>query len=170
MVVDMPTGWLGRATSEESTSIGPRSARNLPTPLGFGHCIFEIRRPSNSARWAGGWYWKRGPDRSDRARIEIKLEESPSGTRITMSEEAISPLWARWSSPLIAPVLHIRNVEALRRFAVLFDGPDLPHTKLPEGRPQGRGDGRDPVEAALDAELADSFPASDPPSSWGGTT
>ncbi|MDP9073028.1 MAG: SRPBCC family protein [Actinomycetota bacterium] len=101
-----------------------------------------------------------------RARVEIALEEIPTGTRIVMSEEARSPSIARWSNPVLAPLIHVRNVEALRRLAALCeksavlpatcDGSDYPRPNTPE--------------SALDKELADSFPASDPPSSWGGTT
>lgn len=54
-----------------------------------------------------------------RARVEITLEEIPTGTRVVMSEEARSPSLARWSNPVLAPLVHVRNVEALRRLAEL---------------------------------------------------
>lgn len=94
-----------------------------------------------------------------RARVEIALEGVPSGTRVVMSEEARSPAIARWTNPVLAPLIHVRNVEALRRLSTLFDGGSESGSK-----------GSSMSESALDKELADSFPASDPPSSWGGTT
>ena len=56
-----------------------------------------------------------------RARVEIRLEEIQTGTRIVMREEVRSPAVARWGSPLLAPLLHVRNVEALRRLASLHE-------------------------------------------------
>jgi uncharacterized protein YndB with AHSA1/START domain len=57
-----------------------------------------------------------------RARVEIVLEDIPIGTRVVMSEEAKSPAVARWGNPVLAPLIHMRNVEALRRLAALCDG------------------------------------------------
>lgn len=104
-----------------------------------------------------------------RARVEITLEPIPTGTRVVMSEAARSPALARWSNPVLIPFIHVRNVEALRRLAALCEqSPDADSTRaagLAGGTPEPQ-----PSEAALDAELADSFPASDPPSSWSGST
>jgi uncharacterized protein YndB with AHSA1/START domain len=98
-----------------------------------------------------------------RARVEIALEEIPTGTRVVLSEEARSPSIARWSNPVLAPLIHVRNVEALRRLAALCEKSAV--FRLPATYDVG-----DAPESALDEELADSFPASDPPSSWGGIT
>jgi uncharacterized protein YndB with AHSA1/START domain len=104
-----------------------------------------------------------------RARVEIALEEIPTGTRVVMSEEAKSPAIARWGNPVLAPVIHVRNAEALRRLAALCAEPMDPPCSSRDGAVPIT-DGKTADESALDKELADSFPASDPPSSWGGTT
>jgi uncharacterized protein YndB with AHSA1/START domain len=103
-----------------------------------------------------------------RARVEVALHEIPTGTRIVMSEEAVSPTVARWSSPLLAPLIHARNVEALRRLADLCE-----ESKAADRRPPApdsvvgqKGPGSSP--STLDDELASSFPASDPPAGWSG--
>jgi hypothetical protein len=105
-----------------------------------------------------------------RARVEIVLEDIPAGTRIVMSEEACSPSIARWSNPLLTPLIHVRNMEALRRLAELCEKVSVvadPQPAVQVSKPQGDSG----VSAsALDKELADSFPESDPSSSWGGTT
>jgi hypothetical protein len=106
-----------------------------------------------------------------RARVEITLEETPKGTRVVMSEEAKSPALARWANPVLAPLIHVRNVEALRRLAALcIESIDssLPSRDVDESTTDLSEEATD--EAVLDKELADSFPASDPPSSWGGIT
>jgi uncharacterized protein YndB with AHSA1/START domain len=56
-----------------------------------------------------------------RARVEIVLQEIPTGTRIVMTEGARSPSVARWSNLWLAPLIHVRNVEALRRLATLCE-------------------------------------------------
>jgi hypothetical protein len=57
-----------------------------------------------------------------RVRVEIVLEDIPTGTRVVMYEEAQSPAAARWGNPVLTPLIHVRNVEALRRLAALCDG------------------------------------------------
>lgn len=56
-----------------------------------------------------------------RARVEIVREPVAGGTRIMMSENAHSPALARWGNPVLAPLIHVRNVEALRRLAALCE-------------------------------------------------
>jgi uncharacterized protein YndB with AHSA1/START domain len=106
-----------------------------------------------------------------RARVEIALEEIPTGTRVVMAEEARSPSFARWSNPVLAPMIHVRNVEALRRLAELcvMSVDSSPSSGSGNGAP-AVSPGPSTSESALDKELSDSFPASDPPSGWGGTT
>jgi uncharacterized protein YndB with AHSA1/START domain len=106
-----------------------------------------------------------------RARVEISLEEIPTGTRVVMAEEACSPAVARWSSPVLTPIIHVRNVETLRRLATLCQEQGG-HPPWPSrgDEPAVRPPETTAAEPALDKELADSLPASDPPSSWGGTT
>jgi hypothetical protein len=105
-----------------------------------------------------------------RARVEIVLEDIPAGTRIGMSEEACSPSIARWINPLLAPLIHVRNTEALRRLANLCEKVSVvadDQRAVLRSKPQADSGLSAP---ALDKELADSLPASDPPSSWDGTT
>jgi hypothetical protein len=61
-----------------------------------------------------------------RARVEINLEASSSGTRIVMFEEARSPTLVRWSNPILTPLIHVRNTVALRRLAALCERSDSP--------------------------------------------
>ena len=61
-----------------------------------------------------------------RARVEIVLEDIPIGTRVVLSEKAKSPAVARWCNPVLAPLIHVRNVEALRRLAALCEGSNDP--------------------------------------------
>ena len=74
---------------------------------------------------------------------------------------ARSPSLARWSNPLLAPLVHVRNVEALRGFAELCV---TPSASGGGAGPPAKSADPSPSESALDNELADSFPASDPPS------
>jgi hypothetical protein len=50
-------------------------------------------------------------------RIELALRPSQQGTLVSMSEVPTSPAVARWTTPVIDPVTHKRNTEALRRLA-----------------------------------------------------
>lgn len=103
--------------------------------------------------------------------MEIALEEIPTGTRVVMSEEAKSPAIARWGNPVLAPLIHVRNVEALRRLAALCNGSSDCSRPSEGGNDSETGLPMDSTdEAGLDEELADSCPASDHPSSWGGIT
>jgi uncharacterized protein YndB with AHSA1/START domain len=52
------------------------------------------------------------------ARIEITLAATELGTRLVMTEEATSPLASR-AKGLLDPLIHLRNVEALRRLESL---------------------------------------------------
>ena len=56
-----------------------------------------------------------------RARVEITLEGTGAGTRVAIGEEARSPLLVRWANPLLAPLIHVRNAEGLRRLAGLCE-------------------------------------------------
>ena len=103
-----------------------------------------------------------------RARVEMTLLEIPTGTRIVMTEEAISPTVARWSSPLLAPLIHVRNVEALRRLADLCEESESADPRPAVSDSVGRRRGLGSPPSALDDELASSFPASDPPAGWSG--
>jgi uncharacterized protein YndB with AHSA1/START domain len=105
-----------------------------------------------------------------RARVELVLEDIPGGTRVILSERAKSPAVARWGNPVLAPLIHLRNVEALRRLAALCDGPIAPLAPRAHDESASYSSDAAAAESALDEELAGSFPASDPPSSWGGTT
>jgi uncharacterized protein YndB with AHSA1/START domain len=53
------------------------------------------------------------------ARIELDLRPSELGTLVSMTEVPTSPAVARWAAPVIDPVTHKRNTEALRRLAVV---------------------------------------------------
>ena len=53
-----------------------------------------------------------------RARIEMRLTEVEGGTRVTMDEVAVSPPLMKLLNPVIDPLIHARNVEALRRLAI----------------------------------------------------
>jgi uncharacterized protein YndB with AHSA1/START domain len=56
-------------------------------------------------------------------RIELELWPSELGTLVSMTEVPTSPAPARWATPVIDPVTHRRNTEALRRLAdVVADG------------------------------------------------
>lgn len=50
-----------------------------------------------------------------RARVEIRLLSVPEGTEVTMDEVAVSPPLVKLLGPILDPLIHIRNVEALRR-------------------------------------------------------
>ena len=58
------------------------------------------------------------------ARVELDLRSRGEGTVVSMTEVPTTPALARWARPLIDPITHMRNVEALRRLAGLFDEPD----------------------------------------------
>jgi len=53
------------------------------------------------------------------ARIELTLEPDGSATKVTMFEDAVRPPLLRRLNPLMAPLLHARNVETLRRLAAV---------------------------------------------------
>jgi hypothetical protein len=57
-----------------------------------------------------------------RARVELTLRASPTGTEIVMTESPCSPAAARLASPLFEPLIHARNIEALRRLSEVLDG------------------------------------------------
>lgn len=105
-----------------------------------------------------------------RARVEITLEQIPTGTRVVMSENAKSPAIVRWGNPILAPLIHVRNVEALRRLAALCAEAVSCLSPTAGGEAAKQIAGESAAESVLDKQLADSFPASDPPSSWGGIT
>jgi uncharacterized protein YndB with AHSA1/START domain len=52
-----------------------------------------------------------------RARVELTLDPTDTGTRVTMIEAPSSPLLVRILSPVLDPLIHLRNTEALRRLA-----------------------------------------------------
>jgi uncharacterized protein YndB with AHSA1/START domain len=54
-----------------------------------------------------------------RARVELELAVSDGGTRIMMTEDPVSPSLLRATKRLFDPLIHVRNVEALRRLANL---------------------------------------------------
>ncbi len=53
------------------------------------------------------------------ARIEITLEPEGSGTKVTMVEDVVRPAPARTMNTALKPLIHSRNVEALRRLEEL---------------------------------------------------
>ncbi|GAC1376381.1 MAG: SRPBCC family protein [Acidimicrobiales bacterium] len=50
-----------------------------------------------------------------RARVDIRLEQVDGGTRVTMDEVATSPPLMKLLNPVLDPLVHVRNVESLRR-------------------------------------------------------
>ncbi|GAC1600519.1 MAG: SRPBCC family protein [Acidimicrobiales bacterium] len=50
-----------------------------------------------------------------RARVDIRLDKVDGGTRVTMDEVATSPPLVKLLNPVLDPLVHIRNVESLRR-------------------------------------------------------
>jgi hypothetical protein len=50
-------------------------------------------------------------------RIQLDLRPSAAGTLVSMIEVPTSPAVIRWATPLIDPIAHRRNTEALRRLA-----------------------------------------------------
>ncbi|GAC1316611.1 MAG: SRPBCC family protein [Acidimicrobiales bacterium] len=58
-----------------------------------------------------------------RARIEIRLVAVPEGTRVTMDEVVVSPPLMKLAGPLMDPLMHLRNVEALRRLGAAAGAP-----------------------------------------------
>ena len=170
-VADMPIGWSVPAMFEDVEPGWPAAGSEISTtPWVSGPFIRETSTAVEVCEVGHQLVLEARARPFGRARVEITLEEIPNGTRIVMSEEARSPSLARWSNPVLAPFVHVRNVEALRRLAALLEDPTVSYSGPYEGRPQRDTPELDPLEAALDEELADSFPASDPPSSWGGTT
>jgi hypothetical protein len=57
-----------------------------------------------------------------RAVVELLLEPSGRGTRVTMAERVVSPRLARWGNPALAPLIRWRNAESLRRLARITEG------------------------------------------------
>jgi hypothetical protein len=55
------------------------------------------------------------------ALVEIELSPEAGGTRVTMREDAVSGPGALVPAPVRAPLLRWRNVEALRRLALLVE-------------------------------------------------
>jgi uncharacterized protein YndB with AHSA1/START domain len=53
--------------------------------------------------------------------VEIRLESAPEGTLVTISEDAVAGPGLLVPQPLRAPMLKWRNVEALRRLALLAE-------------------------------------------------
>ncbi len=49
------------------------------------------------------------------ARIEVRLEPRGTATLVTMTENAVRPVAASTLNPVLNPLIHSRNVEALRR-------------------------------------------------------
>ena len=49
------------------------------------------------------------------ARVEIDLRGAGATTQVTMTEVPTAPRAARWSLPVIDPLTHRRNLQALRR-------------------------------------------------------
>jgi hypothetical protein len=105
-----------------------------------------------------------------RARVEIVLEDILAGTRMVMSEEVCSPSIARWSNPLLAPLIHVRNMESLRRLADLCVKVSAANDVQPATQGRKPQDDAGLSASALDEKFTDSSPTNDPPSSWGGTT
>ena len=60
------------------------------------------------------------------AEVELRLEETPDGTTVTMTEEAASGPGALVPKPAMAPLLTWRNTEALRRLALLVENRQRP--------------------------------------------
>lgn len=50
-----------------------------------------------------------------RARVDIRLEQVDGGTQVVMEEEATSPPLMKLLNPVFDPLVHLRNVESLRR-------------------------------------------------------
>jgi uncharacterized protein YndB with AHSA1/START domain len=55
------------------------------------------------------------------AEVELRLEATPGGTAVTMSEDAVSGPGVLVPKPVRAPMLKWRNAEALRRLALLVE-------------------------------------------------
>ena len=53
------------------------------------------------------------------ARIELRLEPEGAGTKVTMVEDVVRPATARTMNQALNPLIHSRNVEALRRLEEL---------------------------------------------------
>lgn len=56
------------------------------------------------------------------ARVDIGIEPSPGGCRITITEDAVAGPATLIPSPLRQPLLQARNRESLRRLALLAEG------------------------------------------------
>jgi uncharacterized protein YndB with AHSA1/START domain len=54
------------------------------------------------------------------ARVELDLLEVAAGTRVVMTEYPTAPLVVRLAARLVDPIVHARNVEALRRLDSLM--------------------------------------------------
>jgi uncharacterized protein YndB with AHSA1/START domain len=52
-----------------------------------------------------------------RARVDLDLRTTGTGTLVSMTEVPASPALLRWARPVIDPLTHQRNVSALRRLA-----------------------------------------------------
>jgi uncharacterized protein YndB with AHSA1/START domain len=50
-----------------------------------------------------------------RASVVLELAASPHGTQVTMTEGPVSPILLRAAKRLFDPLIHVRNLEALRR-------------------------------------------------------
>ena len=55
------------------------------------------------------------------AEVDLRLDATPGGTEVTMTEDVVSGPGALVPKPLRSPVLARRNVEALRRLALLVE-------------------------------------------------
>jgi Polyketide cyclase / dehydrase and lipid transport len=106
-----------REVDEDWPAAGARlhhSVGNWPMLIDDTTSVVEVEQGRRLLLRARAWP-------AGEAQVELRLEETPGGTAVTMSEDAVSGPGVLVPEPLRAPLLKWRNVESLRRLALLVE-------------------------------------------------